>query len=319
MKAATFARASGLALLLLLGACGGDEAAAPQQANALREGSRMSARAAATLRTFDPAGNPLSTRNLEPWAIEARVRGGRAVVERAAGRGPAGRARMDDPTRGAGRAEASEDGRDDTDEEYVPPEVLTALMPTIAVLDGEMSDAGIDELVDSTGARWRIESVAPALGAPVSAVFTYRNGALLADAAFRWRRVTGGWVLASQSVAAYGDGARLAQLETHLVDDPSYYAGNGILGQPLALAATAVRRLACVLGPTTLYAQQSCLRQGIGLVSTSFLLAGATVSMGGTYPVSWIALGGYLALWGRWTADLMAYTECRTIRGRFAR
>jgi hypothetical protein len=104
------------------------------------------------------------------------------------------------------------------------------------------------------------------------------------------------------------------------VDDPTLYsAAGGALAAPVAAVGRMAWRAICAFGPTALHAQTSCFRQGLSLAATSFTLAAATVAVGGTYPVSWLAFGGYLAIWGKWTADLMSYTECRNIRGRFAR
>lgn len=145
-------------------------------------------------------------------------------------------------------------------------------------------------------------------GGPVTRIEHRVDGVLLAVTVFGWERVSGGWSLRTQRVAAYRAGEEASTTTV-------------VVNQHSSLVATVKRSfksslltLERVFLPATVQAEsvhgvevigdddEGCLAEGIALVGAGVLMGSMCIVGGPTNPFCLVAIAGYIYASNAWTS-----------------
>jgi hypothetical protein len=160
------------------------------------------------------------------------------------------------------------------------------------------------EFTDREGRRARIVVGTSGAGQPVRRFQVYRDGELLADAAFTWENRTGAWVLTQRTLTVYDRGNPVLRQVRTLEGASTVQAFAGArVGRPLA------RLLTSAILPNELEAQwYRCLdKAALTIVAASAVGAATAAVITAPTPVTFTALAAAIAFYDR-TMD--EYVKC---------
>ncbi len=164
----------------------------------------------------------------------------------------------------------------------------SAYTPVLAATDGTLADNYQDSQVDSVGNVFVIYGSAPVEGPPITDASGYRNGVLMQTFHANWTAVSGGYVLASQTLAAYyEDGSLAATIVSNVSGtgptqgdiQPTHNIFPERFKEPLYAA---LDRIGCWVAPQPAYASTECVWKGLMFGAETFALGVATY-YGGPY------------------------------------
>ena len=160
------------------------------------------------------------------------------------------------------------------------------------------------EFTDREGRRARIVVGTAGAGQPVQRFQVYRDGELLADAAFTWQNRTGAWVLTERTVTVYDHGRPvLRHVRTLEGANVTQAFGGARVGPALA------RLLSSAVLPRALEAEWwSCLdKAAVTVVAAGAVGAATAAFIAAPTPVTYVALAGAIAAYDK---SMDAYMEC---------
>lgn len=160
------------------------------------------------------------------------------------------------------------------------------------------------EFTDREGRRARIVVGTHGAGQPVERFQVYRDGELLADAAFAWQNRTGAWVLTERTLTVYEHGRLVLRQVRNLEGVSATQAFRGAQVGP-ALA----RLLSSAVLPRALEAQLwRCLdKAAVTVVAAGAVGAATAAFIAAPTPVTYVALAGAIAAYDKSMDD---YVDC---------
>lgn len=178
---------------------------------------------------------------------------------------------------------------------------------------GELSYSYDQTTVDSLGRTIRMVATGPSDGSPITDSYGYVNGVLATWDHSSWAPASGGYLLRSQALNSYTNGALMATVFTKISTTPvPTQTTSRNLGSFLAdMSIGAIDRVACALTPNSAFATVPCIHEGLVFGGETVVLGTATVlgaPSGATAVAVWT--GAYMVGWGLWTDAMYGLLHC---------
>jgi hypothetical protein len=179
---------------------------------------------------------------------------------------------------------------------------------------GELAYSYDQTTIDSLGRTIRMVATGPSDGSPVTDSYGYVNGALATWDHSSWAPASGGYLLKSQALNSYTNGALMATVFTNISTTPvptQTLTSRNFRAHLAALSGRAIDKVACALAPNSAFGATPCLHEGLVFAGETIVLGGATVlgaPSGGTAVAVWT--GAYFVGWGLWTDAMYGFLHC---------
>jgi hypothetical protein len=178
---------------------------------------------------------------------------------------------------------------------------------------GALSYSYDQTTVDSLGRTIRMVATGPSDGSPITDSYGYVNGVLATWDHSSWAPASGGYLLKSQALNSYTNGALTATVFTKISTTPvPTQTTSRNLGAHLAdLSSRAIDKVACALAPNSAFATVPCIHEGLVFGGETVVIGAATVGgipSGGTFLAVWT--GAYVVAWGLWTDAMYNLLNC---------
>jgi hypothetical protein len=169
-----------------------------------------------------------------------------------------------------------------------------------------------DTTYDSNGNMFEYYAWAASGDSPPTNFWAYKNGALIGTYDAEWNPVTGGYVLASQTLASYKNGSTAGTVSSTVssagptTGETIYQTRGQVIRRKVQqYAQLGFDKLVCWLGPKVAYAADGCWTE-------AGLFAGETFTLGAATYEGYAFLNpyAYFAGWATWTHSTISLAKC---------